>query len=137
MGRRFLVVVGCLVAMLVAVAPAAANNKPTTGTRIGLYTPPATFPANTAFYIEHGWACELGDGVCLGEQISAHSDFVLTVDGVVQPSTVDVDNVDGILGKLRLTNFPSGLPAGTHTFVGTWYLDGVVSFTETAVITFT
>jgi len=39
-------------------------------------------------------------------------------DGALQPSTIDVDRFAGGLEKQHLTNYPSGLPAGTHTFVG-------------------
>ena len=134
MMRRLFVLVGCVAAVLLVALPATANNKPTTGTRIGLFAPPATFAADTPFFVEHGFACELGDGVCLGGQISARSSFTLSVDGVLQASTVDVNNAGGVLTKLYLTNFPSGLPAGTHTFVGVW--DGGVTQTITAVIVF-
>lgn len=137
MGQRLLVLVGCIAAVLVAAFPAAANNEPTTGTRIGLFQPPVTFPANSPFYIEHGFACELTDASCIAEQISAKATFKLYVDGALQPSTVDVDRFDGGLEKQHLTNYPSGLPAGTYTFVGVWSKDGTVVLTRTATITFT
>lgn len=71
------------------------------------------------------------------DQLSAHGDFDLYLDGVLQPSTVDVDLNGGSLGKLHLTNYPSGLPAGTYTFVGLNTIDGVVVLTRTATIMFT
>ena len=49
---------------------------------------------------------------------------------------VDVDLIDGDLAKRYLTNYPSGLPAGTYTFVGVHTLDGIAVLTRTKTITF-
>lgn len=137
MGLRFLLFVGFVAAALVVALPAAANNKPTTGTPLPLGPlGPTTFPANSPFHIKHGFTCELGDANCIAEQISANAGFDLYLDGVLQPSTVDVDVIDGVLGKLYLTNYPSGLPAGTYTFVGVHTLDGTAVLTQTKTITF-
>lgn len=123
---------------MVVALPATANNRPTTGARLG-FSPlaPTTFPANAPFHIEAGFTCDLGDGSCLADQISANAGFDLYLDGVLQPSTVDVDLIDGVLGKLYLTNYPSGLPAGTYTFVGVNTQDGIAVLTRTKTITFT
>ena len=137
MTRTFPILIAALAAALVAVLPATANSKPTTGTRIALGNPPATFAAGAPFYIEHGFACGLGDADCISQQISANGSFELYVDGVLQPSTVDVDVRGDAISKLHLTNFVSGLPAGTHTLVGMWYLGGAVVQTRTATINFT
>jgi hypothetical protein len=123
-------------AMLVVAAPATANSKPTTGTQIHLFAPPTMFPANTPFYIEQGFICDLGDASCIGGFISAQSGFTLYVDGVLQPSTVDVDVVGGGIEKRYLTNFPNGLPAGEHKFVGLHNADGTL-VPVTASIDFT
>ena len=137
MGRRYLVLAGCVAALLVVALPAAANDKPTTGTRIALGPlGPTTFAANTPFHIEHGFVCDVGNAECLREQISANAGFDLYLDGVLQPSTVDVDLNGGALSKLYLTNYPSGLPAGTHTFVGVNTLGGIAVLTRTKSITF-
>ena len=119
MGRRLLAIAGCLAALLVIALPAEANNKPTTGAQLGLGPlAPTTFAADTPFYIEAGFVCDLGDGNCFSEEINANAGFDLYLDGVLQQSTVDVDRIGGFLGRLYLTNYPSGLPAGTYTFVG-------------------
>lgn len=136
MAKVFPILLAALAAALVAVLPATANSKPTTGARIALGNPPATFAAGSPFYIEHGFACDLGDAECISTQISGNASFELSVDGVLQPSTVDVDIRDGAITKLYLTNYPSGLPAGEHTFVGLWYQNGAVVQTRTATITF-
>jgi hypothetical protein len=64
---------------------------------------------------------------------------VLYLDGVRQPSTpdVDVDAANQIIRKFRLTNYPNGLPAGTHTFTGVFIIDGVVDQTSDVTISFT
>ena len=135
--RRFLFLVACVGAVLVLAIPATAHNTQPTGPRIGLFVPPATFPANTPFHVEHGFSCALGDGGCLGSQISSHSNFKLYVDSVLQPATVERTRFDGGLSKLYLTNFAAGLPAGTHTFVGVWSTNGAVTLTAEAVVAFT
>lgn len=138
MGLRLLLFVGCVAAVLVVALPAAANNKPTAGTPIPLGPlGPTSFPANTPFHIEHGFECALGDANCIAEQISANAGFDLSLDGVLQESTVDVDVIDGAIVRRHLTNYPSGLPAGTYTFVGVHTLDGVAVLTRTKTITFT
>jgi hypothetical protein len=136
MTRIFPILLASLATALVAVLPATANSKPTTGTRIALGNPPATFAAGAPFYVEHGFACALGDAKCISEQISANGDFDLYIDGTLQPSRVDVDVRDGAISKLYLTNVAAGLPAGTHTFVGEWHLNGTVVQTRTATISF-
>ncbi|MBO0883949.1 MAG: hypothetical protein J2P17_27175 [Mycobacterium sp.] len=132
-------VLAVVAAVLVVASPASANSKPTTGTRIGLFSPVTTFPANTPFYVEQGFVCGLGDGSCIGKFISAQSSSTLYVDGVLQPSTVDVDIPGGNAIERRwLTNFPNGLPAGDHTFVDVFtFGDGSGGFTLTKTITFT
>lgn len=138
MGLRLLLFVGCVAAVLVVALPATANNKPTAGTPIPLGPlGPTSFPANTPFHIEHGFECALGDANCIAEQISANAGFDLSLDGVLQESTVDVDVIDGAIVRRHLTNYPSGLPAGTYTFVGVHTLDGVAVLTRTKTITFT
>jgi hypothetical protein len=134
--KRFVVLVSLAAAILVVAAPATANNKPTTGSRIMLFAPPTTFVANTPFYIEHGFICELGDASCIGSQISAQSSFTLYVDDVLQRSTVDVDVAGGAIQKRYLTNFPNGLPAGAHTFIGVFDFAGAISVL-TVTVTFT
>ena len=135
--RRFSLLIACVGALLVLAVPATATNTAPTGSRIGLFVPPASFPAGTPFHVEHGFSCALGDGACLGSEISSHSNFKLYVDSVLQPATVEMIRIPGGLDKLYLTNFTAGLPAGTHTFVGVWSTNGAVTLTATAVVAFT
>jgi hypothetical protein len=136
-----LLLAASIVALTVfAAAPAAdANSVPTTGTRIALFIPPATFPADTPFYIEQGFECQaiVGEPDYAGDCMTASTHFDLWLDGAQQPSTVDIDNAPGAYLKRDLTNYPNGLPAGSHTFVGVFVFDGVVTQTVTATIVFT
>jgi hypothetical protein len=112
-----------VMAVLVVAAPASANSIPTTGSQLRLFGPVTTFPANTPFYVEQGFIVPLADdGIGMYNEISAHASSTLYLDGVLQPSTVDIDVVDdAVFGpsieRRWLTNFPNGLPAGDHTFV--------------------
>lgn len=124
MRQRLFLLLICVAAALVLAAPVAANNVPTTGTRINLFDAPATFPSGTAFYVEHGSACDVAEGDSASDCMQADTSFALYLDGVLQPSTVDVENSPGGWIKLNLTNYPAGLAAGRHTFVGVWFRDG-------------
>jgi hypothetical protein len=123
-------------ALLASATSARANSIPTTGSRISLFHGPAQYPAATPFYVEQGFICPLAEGVdsCM------NSDFVLTVDGQQQQSVTDIDTVvrDGTtyLQRDELTNFPIGLNVGTHTLTGYWYQGGVLTSTQTLVVTF-
>lgn len=124
-----------VVAVLVAAAPASANGIPTTGSQLRLFGPVTTFPANTPFYVEQGFTVPLGDGPGMYNEISAQSSSTLYLDGVLQPSTVDIDLVNGWLVKRWLTNYPNGLPAGEHTFVDVFTFPGSSS-TQVKTVTF-
>ena len=73
------------------------------------------------------------------ERLRPHADthFDLYLDGALQRSTVDVENSPSGWVKLNLTNYPAGLSAGRHTFVGVWISDGDVYSVMSARITFT
>jgi hypothetical protein len=135
MDRRFLVLVGCIAAVLVTALPATANNVPETGTTINLFAPPATFAANTPFNIEQGFRCSPGVGV--NDCVNARTNFDLYLDGAAQRSRVDISFLDGFLAAWNLTNYPVGLPPGSHTFVGVFTANGTVVITLTVTITFT
>ncbi len=112
---------------------------PTTGTRIALFVPPPPFPASTPFYVDQGFACQVivGDPDYVGDCMTASTHFDLWLDGGQQPATVDIDNAPGAYPKRDLTNYPNGLSAGSHTFVGVFVFDGVVTQTVTVTILFT
>jgi hypothetical protein len=122
--------------MLVVAAPVSASI-PEAGSRIGLYFPPTTFPANTPFHITHGFACDVGDAGCISTQINGTSNFSLYVDGVLQPSKRFALGGQGGIGKFWLINFWNGLAAGDHIFRGVWSIGGIVTQTLSVTITFT
>jgi hypothetical protein len=124
-----------VVAVLVAAAPASANSIPTTGSQLRLFGPVTTFPANTPFFVEQGFIVPLGNGPGMHNEISAQASSALYLDGVLQPSTVDIDLVDGSLERRWLSNYPNGLPAGDHTFVDVFTFPGS-SFTQVKTVTF-
>jgi hypothetical protein len=65
--------------------------------------------------------------------MNASMHFDLYLDAVLQPSTVDVDNTPTFKLKRYLTNYPAGLPAGVHTFVGDFYVNGTLLLTTGTV----
>jgi hypothetical protein len=107
---------------------------PTVGPRISLFAPPATFPANTPFHVNHGWGCDHPLTDCL----NSGTRFELLVDGVDVPAAHDleVDPQAQTASESDVSNFRFGLPAGTHTFEGLWYADGVLMLERTVTITF-
>jgi hypothetical protein len=129
-----LLLLGALITAFVVPLSAQASGIPTTGTRIALLAPPSTFPANTPFYVTQGFTCEAGKEACL----SGLTHFDLYVDGQPLPSATDLTFGDQgtLLSKFNLTNFPSGLPAGTHVFRGELYYLGTLVLTQTATIDF-
>lgn len=75
----------------------------------------------------------------LSHCINAGTHFDLFVDGVQQPSVVDIDLLSGdpkVLQKFNLTNFSNGLPAGTYTFTGQFFEDGQLVLTRTSFVHF-
>jgi hypothetical protein len=131
--RRTAVLVAAIAALAAPIA-AHANSNPTTGTRIGLFAAPATFAANTPFYVTQGFTCEAGKTACLNG--STHFDFY--VDGIEEPSTTDLtfDAAGNLLSKFNLTNFARGLPSGEHVLHGEWYWLGSLSQEVTVTVDF-
>src|SRR5581483_5224621 len=100
----------------VVVSSASALRIPTVGPRISLFAPPATFPADTPFHVNHGWICEPDIKDCL----NPGTRFELRVDGVDVPAAHDLeyDPHASTSSEADVSNFRQGLPAGPHTFEG-------------------
>jgi hypothetical protein len=137
-----------MVVSLAAALPATANNIPTTGAALPLDILGTTvvFPANTPFYVSHGFLCgpvgsePLFDASNLGDCLQGSTRFVFFVDGVQQRSQTDHDNTldpDGtrFIKNFDLTNYPAGM-TGTHTFVYVWYYAGSLNLTATNTVIF-
>ena len=127
-----------LVAVLLAgvlaggLAGAVLAAPPRTGSQINLLTgPPATFAADTPFWIGHGWCLtqeELDEGLVdsTTDIVRRASRFELFVDDVAVPLATDLQmNVEPCLvHKINFHNFRFGLSAGLHIFRGEFYLAG-------------
>jgi hypothetical protein len=107
-----------------AAAPAAAANEPV-GQRINVYLgSPTSFPANTPFHIQHGWAF----GATEHPEQDGIFAFSLNVDGVPRDADFVLRSAESpqaagyeypTLSSSWVFNFPAGM-TGTHTFTGNW-----------------
>jgi len=96
----------------------AANKHEPAGDRISLLDGDQSFPANTAFHINHGFCVESSDT----PKTIGRLRFDLDVDGVPQGANFfDIERADGCtVVKFWYFNFPAGM-TGTHVFTGHWY----------------
>ena len=98
--------------------PALAGSREPTGDRIDLFSgDDQTYPAETAFHIEHGNTFFLGSDAGLGI-----AKFTLDIDGNPQPPSYSTTTAwgPGFLTELVVFNFPDGM-TGVHTFTGHWW----------------
>jgi hypothetical protein len=143
---RSITIFAAVVLTTLTIAASATASRPTTGSPIRLLNPaatPATFPANSPFFVRHGWTClpeELGS--CLDPGFR----FKLYIDGTGRkgrldlvlhlPCPADVTPANECSSRLYLTNVTRGLPAGMHTFRGEWWQDGQLAIVREATIDF-
>jgi hypothetical protein len=111
------------------------------GRRIGIFPggpTPTMFPANAPFWIGYGFVPTPGDlnGDARGF-LCEDTRFELDVDGEGVSLLTDLER-DGErpVGKTNFVNFPSGLPAGWHEFVGRWFDAGTLILSGRATIEF-
>jgi FtsP/CotA-like multicopper oxidase with cupredoxin domain len=144
--RSKLFILSALIGMLALTValPASANNVPEVGTDINLMPGligPTTLPANSPFHVAHGWGCgdqaavDAASGFCLDPETT----FYLFINGVKQPAITDLEVSPGgiVEGRIMVSNFPAGLPAGTYLFEGQWWANGVNTLTSDVYVTFT
>ena len=108
--------------LLTSATGAAAARRERVGDRISLLEPPASYPADTAFHIWHGFVFQRETERGYGRYA-----FQLDVDGaMVAADFIDVDVLaPGAVSRVWVFNFPDGL-SGIHTFTGHWVTpDGV------------
>jgi hypothetical protein len=132
-------------AVLASTATAAVADQPTLQ-RLNLFptlTTPATFPADTPFFVRHGF-------VCLPEErpacLDPSTEFRLYVDGQQMHSRLDLElNVECVTGgttsndcssRRNVTNFRFGLPAGRHEFHGEWWAQGALVLSSDKAVEF-
>lgn len=117
--KRFTLLI-CAVLALLLVSPALAGAHSPTGERLGLFfSGTQEFPANTAFFVRHGWAQEQGYPM-------GRFGFILEVDGIAVKETyverTIIEDSDGpIFDLLWVFNFPAGM-SGVHSFEGHWII---------------
>jgi hypothetical protein len=102
-------------------APAGAASKEVIGPVISPLTGhPTTFAADSPFHVANCWALPAGTPA------TGHYSIALSVDGtLVEPSFTEFGSTDAnpdVVRRCYVWNFASGLSAGTHTFVLTWYV---------------
>ena len=127
-------------AALVVVSVSRANGIGGASARIGIFPGGATtaiYPADTAFWIGYGFAPDLGDSARAMQELGENTRFELDVDGSSVEMRTDVQ-MEGAarMRKTDLADFPSGLPAGWHEFVGRWYDGGKLILSSRASIEF-
>lgn len=113
-----------LVALLLTTPAVAGPNEPTGEQILLLCDGPfcsgtLEYPANTPFYIDHGWVLMPTKGDQPGQYA-----FQLELDGsTVDPTYVDhwteVKGFGPVLYRSWIFNFPQGM-SDSHTFVGHW-----------------
>lgn len=109
-----------LLLTLLLPTPAFAKEKESTGERIMLTASGTiSFPANTAFYIRHGWGDMTPPYTAPGQVL-----FELEVDGaLVKPTFVEyitsVMDYGPSINRTWYYNFPQGM-SGQHTFTAHW-----------------
>jgi hypothetical protein len=111
------------------------------GRRIGIFPggpTPTMFPADAPFWIGYGFVPTPSDlrGDAPGF-LSEDTRFELDVDGERVSVTTDVQqNGKAPVRKTDFVNFPSGLGAGWHEFVGRWYDAGTLILSSRNTIEF-
>jgi hypothetical protein len=107
---------------------ASANSVPHPELRINLFVPPATMPADTPFWIGHGFS--IAPDELPADSVPGAATFELYVDGSAVSLRKDVEYAGGnsvdSVAFIWYRNFDQGLPAGEHRFEGRWYVDGAI-----------
>ena len=117
MKKRTIVI--SLILALMIVNPVLASKNVPTGDRITVYDS-MTYPADTAFYVSHGWQLA-------PEDIRGGFDFKLEVDGkfveetYVDRTTTIFDDNTVFISIQWVFNFPDGME-GEHVFEGHWFM---------------
>jgi hypothetical protein len=80
---------------------------------------PSVFPADTPFWVAYGFAPDSGAPT---GSVAEGTRFELDVEGAHVDLESELEEEAGVVtGRTDRAGFPSGLPAGWHTFHGRWY----------------
>jgi hypothetical protein len=127
-----------MAALVVAVSPA--NGMGRSDARIGIFpggATPSVFPAGTPFWIGYGFASEARDDADVYEELGPDTRFELDVDGAhVATHTRVHKGAHAPTRKTDIAEFPTGLAAGWHDFVGRWYDGGKLVLSSRTSIEF-
>ena len=123
--------------VVVNVSRASGHGKPSA--RLDIFpggATPAVYPADTGFWIGYGFAPDREESPD-HSQLDDATRFELDVDGVEVEMQTDVRHAgDVAVRKTDYADFPMGLAAGWHEFVGRWYDRGKLILTRRAAIEF-
>jgi hypothetical protein len=127
------------VTALVVVNVSRANGNGESSARLDIFpggTTPAVYPADAGFWIGYGFAPgreEYPDE----RQLDDSTRFELDVDGRRVEMHSDFRRADAVaVRKTDYVDFPAGLAAGWHEFVGRWYDGGKLFLSRRAAIEF-
>lgn len=123
--------------VLVNVSRANGNGEQTA--RLDIFpggTTPAVYPADTGFWIGYGFAPDREESLD-GPQLNEATRFELDVDGLGAEMQTNLRHAgDVAVRKTDYADFPTGLAAGWHEFVGRWYDRGKLILSHRAAIEF-
>lgn len=133
-GLTLIAIVALGAGLLAFPAPAAADDsfaQGDAGSRINLLANCGNaieYPANTAFFVRHGWVSEGWSTVGPAERrglMAPSTTFEFRVDFEPQPSAMHVTYAeeDDLFFKTFVSEYHDGM-TGTHRFGGLWFLDG-------------
>jgi len=126
-------------AALVVVSVPRANGRSSAAGRIGIFpggATPSIYPADTPFWIGYGFAPDVGDTAGSTQELGDKTRFALDVDGGSVEMRTDLELECAAPRKTDFADFPLGLPAGWHEFVGRWYDEGKLILSSRTSIEF-
>lgn len=124
---------------LVVVNVSRTNGNGEPSARLDIFpggTTPAVYPADTGFWIGYGFASDR-EGSPDNPQLDDATRFELDLDGARVEMHTDLRHANDVaVRKTDYADFPAGLAAGWHDFVGRWYDCGKLILSRRAAIEF-
>ena len=119
--------------VLVSIAPRQSDREGRVEIFPGGATP-SMYPAATSFWVGYGFADDQEGGTDLEDDATR---FELDVDGAPVSMLTELQRESDLpVRKTHIAEFPAGLPAGWHDFVGRWYDGGRLILSSRASIQF-
>ena len=126
-------------AAFVVVSPTGPPNATRGGERLNIFpgsATPSVYAAETPFWIGYGFVAD-ASGEDVEASVADTTGFELLVDGrAVELVTEIVVEGRRTVRKFAVADFPQGLPAGWHVFLGRWYHAGVLALTSERSVEF-